>query len=74
MTPPVRRFEPGASGMWYGKILSDLGYQVRYLNSNVYFVKYPRGHTKRMSQKQLTAFIDRLRLENGLEPIRKCPA
>lgn len=74
MTPAVRRFEPGASGMWYGNLLSDLGYRVRYLNSNVYFVKYPRGNIKRMSQKQLTAFIDRLRLENGLEPIRKCPA
>lgn len=72
MTPPVRRFEPGASGMWYAHILTKAGYRVRFKKANMYAVVEPgKSKEKNITQKKLDALIDKLRAEQGLEPIRK---
>lgn len=76
MTPavPIRRFEPGASGMWYASFLRECGYEVINRAPNIYWVRCvipSPGRWEKYSQKEICDFINENRIECGLEPIRK---
>lgn len=70
--PKVRRFEPGASGLPTNDMLLSLGYKVVGACASYLRVVGPKGgRPKNLSRKNITELLDRWRIANGLEPIRK---
>jgi hypothetical protein len=66
-----RRFEIGASGMWYAAFLREAGISCVYRSGGVYLVQVGKGKPRKMRQKQLSELIDRERVKAGLEPIKR---
>lgn len=71
---PVRRFEMGASAMGADNMLKEYGYSVYYTGKKLFRVWRDGKKVESMTQKQLIALLDEVRVARGLEPIMACHA
>lgn len=65
----VRRFAPGTSGLGFDGFLANRGFVVSISGSMARLYRKGRSGCQRMSLKQLIAFLDDLRVAEGLPPI-----
>lgn len=71
-SPTVRRFEPGASGIPTSDLINSFGYKVVGCGRHSWRVVGPNGgRPKAMSRKEAFALLDKIRMSQGLQPIRK---
>jgi len=71
-TVPVRRFEPGASSLYFFAFLEGCGYSVHSINGHRYGVRFGKiERYKNMTHAQVMELVDELRKNSGLEPFRK---
>lgn len=71
MTPPVRRFEPGASAYYFLGFLEQRGLKVTTRKGAHWFYIEGRGRPKRVNYLQMIEILDEERIKAGLEPIRR---
>lgn len=71
-TVKVRRFEPGATGVYFFEFLQSCGYDVHSANGHRYGIRRGKmGRFKSVSRAEIMEIVDAERKKRGLEPFKK---